>query len=166
VTACAIAACAPAGARAQDLVPGLAGGAAGFAAGGYVTLGIWTAKARWRDEYLYSPRDVLGWESLPVLVGTVAGASLGAADQDRLRRGVVGGAAGWLVGTGVGAILGAASWPPPEGRWAGAVVGGAAGVVLGSAVGLLWPADDGNGSGAGPGRTGLRGVPLAVVIRF
>lgn len=141
------------------------GGAAGLVAGGYVSVGIWTARARFQDEYLFSAADALGWEATPILVGMGTGFAVGFLDQDRLRRTVIGGVAGWFLGTGVGMTLGAAHWRPPEGRWAGGLIGSAAGILVGSAVGLVWPAGDDDG---GPDTSAARAprIPLGFTIRF
>lgn len=127
----------PPEADAQELVPGLLGGAAGLAAGGYVSVGIWAWKAR-QGEYLYAARDALGWEATPILVGSATGFALGLSDPDRLRRTVIGGTIGGFVGTGIGLTLGNEFWQPPEGGWAGGVIGGGIGLMLGGAVGMLW----------------------------
>lgn len=126
--------------HAQELqfLPAMVGGAAGLAAGGYVAIGIVTAQAR-RGSYLYSTEDVLGWHAVPVLVGPGVGFLIGLFDQERLRRTVIGGAAGGIVGTGIGFLAGLHFWAPPEGKWAGGVIGGAAGLLLGSLAGVVWP---------------------------
>lgn len=133
---------APSPAHAQEnLLPAAIGGALGLAGGGYVAVGIVTFNAR-RDEFLFSARDALGWESAPILVGGLTGLGLGLTDPDRLKRAVIGGVVGGFVGTGIGLALGTAHWDPPEGRWAGGVIGGAAGLVLGVAVGAVIPASE------------------------
>jgi hypothetical protein len=124
---------------AQQILPALVGGAAGFAAGGYVGIGIITLQAR-RGRYLYSTEEALGWHAAPVLIGPAVGFLIGLWDQERLRRTVIGGAVGGVAGTGVGWLLGLQLWRPPEGKWAGAVIGGAAGLLAGSLAGALWPA--------------------------
>lgn len=147
-------------ARAQGAGSAALGGAAGLVAGGYVAVGIWTAKAHWFDDYLYSTRDALGWEATPVLLGLGTGVGVGLADDDRLGNMLLGGSAGFLAGTGVGLLLGSLAWPYPEGRWAGAVIGGGAGILVGSIVGLAWSDDD---DPAGPAAAA---VPIGVTIRF
>jgi hypothetical protein len=151
----------PGRAAAQQILPGLVGGAAGLAAGGYVAIGIVTLQAR-RGNFLYSTADALGWQATPILVGAGTGAVIGFLDQERLRRTVIGGALGGAVGTGVGVLLGLTRWPPPEGKWAGGVIGGAAGLLVGSLVGVIWPAPD---SEPTPEGTAAR-VPIGVTIRF
>lgn len=155
----------PRPAATQELVPAAIGGFAGLAAGGYISIGIWTAKARYNDEYLFAAADALGWEASPVLAGMVTGAAVGFFDTHRLKRGVIGGSAGFLLGTGVGMTLGAAHWRLPEGRWAGGVIGGAAGVLVGSLVGLLWPEGD---SATAPEESASRGprIPIGFTLRF
>lgn len=151
---------------AQGLVPGLLGGAAGFVGGGYVSVGIWTAKARFDDDFLYSADDALALESAPVVLGTVTGAVLGVSDRDRLERTVVGGAVGFAVGTGIGVLLGESAWDPPEGRWAGGVIGGSAGLLVGSLVGLAWSDGDEDGTGGADPAGEPAGIPVALTIRF
>jgi hypothetical protein len=124
---------------AQQILPALVGGATGFAAGGYVGIGIITLQAR-RGHYLYSTEEALGWHAAPVLIGPAVGFLIGLFDQERLRRTVIGGAIGGVGGTGVGWLLGQQLWRPPEGKWAGAVIGGAAGLLAGSLAGAIWPA--------------------------
>ena len=138
---------APDSARGQGLVPGVVGGVGGMLAGGYVTVGIWTARARAGD-YLYDTKEALGWGSIPVVLGTGAGVALGTTDRDRLERSGVGAVIGAAAGTGVGVLVGRSAWLPPEGAWAGGIIGGAAGLVIGATVGALWPDDE----AAAPGR--------------
>src|SRR5687768_9741050 len=85
----------------QQILPALVGGAAGLAAGGYVAIGIVTAQAR-RGRYLYSSEDALGWHATPILIGPSVGFLIGLFDQERLRRTVIGGGAGAVLGTSVG----------------------------------------------------------------
>jgi hypothetical protein len=132
----------PRPAQAQEWLAGAVGGALGMGAGGYVSLGIVTLQAR-RGSYLYGIDDFLGWQSTPVIAGTLTGVVLGLWDQRRLRHTVYGSIGGAAVGTVVGAFVGKHKWPPPEGVWAGGVIGGAAGILVGSAVGALWPVDSG-----------------------
>ena len=155
---------APRSAASQEALPGLVGGSTGLLAGGFVSVGIWTAKARFGNDYLYDTRDALGWEATPVVAGAATGLALGLADPDRLRRAGVGAAAGLLLGTGVGMTLGVAHWELPEGRWAGGVIGGAAGLVVGTLVGALWPDDDPSPPDASAARS--PGVPVGVTLRF
>ena len=148
-------------ARSQELLPALVGGAAGLAAGGYVSIGIVTLQAR-RGEFLFSSADALGWQATPVLVGSGVGFFIGLFDEPRLRRTIVGGAAGGIVGTGVGVLFGLTQWSPPEGKWAGGVVGGAAGILAGSLVGALWPEKDNDPAAPATGAS----VPIGVSFSF
>ena len=152
--------------RAQDvqLLPALVGGAAGLAAGGYVAIGIVTAQAR-RGRYLYSTEDALGWHATPILVGPSVGFLIGLFDEGRLRRTIIGGAAGGVIGTAVGWLAGMAAWSPPEGKWAGGVIGGAAGLLAGSLVGAVWPAADAEGEAPAAASPPLA-LPLGVRIPF
>jgi len=151
----------PPEARAQDILPALVGGATGLVAGGYVSIGIVTFQAR-RGEYLYSTDDALGWHASPILVGSGVGFMIGLLDQERLRRTVIGGAAGGAAGTAVGVLLGLRFWDPPEGKWAGGVIGGAAGLLLGSIVGVLWRSEDGGEEAP----TDAARIPIGVRISF
>jgi hypothetical protein len=145
----------------QQVLPALAGGAAGLAAGGYVAIGIVTTQAR-RGRYLYSTEDALGWHATPILVGPTVGFFIGLVDQERLRRTVIGGAVGGFVGMSAGAIVGQWIWDPPEGRWAGAVIGSAAGLLTGSLIGVLWPAPE----EAPVPSTDRARLPIGVSLRF
>ena len=156
----------PRPAGAQGVAPALLGTAGGLVSGGFVSVGLWTARARFDDHYLFSARDALAWESLPVAVGALTGLALGLADRDRLRRTGIGAGIGFFVGSGIGLMLGTEAWVQPEGGWAGGVIGGAAGLVLGSVVGMAWPGD---GDGSSPGDLdALRSesIPLGITIRF
>jgi hypothetical protein len=158
---------APLGTQAEaqeaQILPALIGGAAGLAAGGYVAIGIVTAQAR-RGRYLYDSEDALGWHATPILVGPSIGFLIGLLDENRLRRTVIGGGAGAVVGTGVGWLAGLHFWAPPEGKWAGAVIGGAAGLLAGSLAGALWPESDRDGGASGG--AGSRTVPIRIVVPF
>ena len=151
-------------ARGQQVLPALAGGAAGLAAGGYVAIGIVSLQAR-RGEYLYSTDDALGWHASPILIGSGTGFAIGLFDQERLRRTVIGGAIGGILGTGIGTLYGLHKWQPPEGKWAGGVIGGAAGILAGSLVGALWPAPDEEQDGTTGAASGTV-VPIGITIRF
>lgn len=140
------------------------GGLAGLTAGGYVSLSIVVARAR-KGEYVYALNDVLGWGSVPVLVGAGTGAVLGYVDPPRLLRTVVGGTAGTLLGMGTGLIIGRSVWEPPEGKWAGAAIGAGAGLVLGSIVGILWPGGKGD-DGGGANTSRAAAVPVGVTLHF
>ncbi|MBX6363224.1 MAG: hypothetical protein IRZ00_05090 [Gemmatimonadetes bacterium] len=141
------------------------GGVAGLTAGGYISLSIIVARARHGD-YVYALNDVLGWGSVPVLLGAGTGAAVGYLDPPRLLRTVVGGTAGTLLGLGAGLVIGRSVWPPPEGKWAGAAIGAGAGLVLGSVVGLLWPG--GTAAARGEATTSPRAarVPIGLTLRL
>jgi hypothetical protein len=97
-------------------------------------------------------------------VGPTVGLLIGLSDPERLRRTVLGGAVGGVVGTGIGWLAGLHYWVPPEGKWAGGVIGGAAGLLAGSLVGALWPAPRGAEAGAPAGESS--NFPLRVIIPF
>lgn len=163
VAPCALLGAAADVASGQDALPAVVGGAGGLVAGGIVSVGIWTAEARFADDYLYAARDAVGWEAMPVLIGAVGGTVLGLEDQDRLRRTGIGAGAGLLLGVGIGAAIGSRAWPGSEGHWAGGVIGGAAGVLVGSVVGVLWSAG-GGGETEGPSASRGRRIPIAVSV--
>jgi hypothetical protein len=131
----------PSAGRAQNrIAPAAIGALAGMGAGGYVSLGVVTERAR-RGHYLFILKDAFGWDSAAVLAGGSTGIALGLWDPNRLRNTILATAGLGLVGTGIGAVIGHARWAPPEGKWAGAVIGGGAGVLVGAVVGVLLPPD-------------------------
>ena len=132
----------PRPAAAQNLLMGAAGGAAGVAAGGYVSLAVVVAEAR-AGRYLMGFEDFLGWRSTPVLVGGGTGLAIGLWEEDRLKHGVLWGTVGTGVGAGVGLLVGPMIWEGPEAKWAGGAIGAGLGMVAGSLIGLaLDPNDD------------------------
>lgn len=126
----------PAGAPAQEVVSGLAGGALGLISGGVISMGIVTLEAR-RGVYLSSVDDVFGWQAAPIPVGLATGLLLGLHDPARGRRALVGALVGGVTGAGLGLFVGGRRWSDPERHWAGGLIGGAAGVLVGAAAGAL-----------------------------
>lgn len=124
-------------ADAQNLLAGAAGGAAGVAAGGYLSLTVAVAEAR-AGRYLTSMEEFLGWRSAPVLIGGATGAALGLFDPARLQRTVIYGGAGMAAGLAAGLMLGPIFWDGPEARWAGGAIGVGAGMVVGTNYGLFF----------------------------
>ena len=137
---------APRPAAAQNLLMGAAGGAAGVAAGGYVSLAVVVAEAR-AGRYLMGFEDFLGWRSTPVLIGGGTGLAIGLWEEDRLKHAVLWGTVGTGVGAGAGLLIGPMIWDGPEAKWAGGAIGAGLGMIAGSVIGLaLDPDDDENGS--------------------
>lgn len=126
----------------QNFLAGAAGGAAGIAAGGYLSLSLAVAEAR-AGRYLTGMDEFLGWRSAPVLIGGATGAAIGFFDPPRLKRTVIYGGAGTAAGLAVGMLIGPLLWKKPEGRWAGGAIGAGIGMVIGSNYGL-WLAKDGD----------------------
>ena len=153
----------PAPARAQGSILGAAVGAGtGLAAGGYITVAIVVARARFEDEYVFEIEDILDWESIPVLVGPTTAGVIGFFDDERLYRSVIGGTSGLVAGAGIGLMLGHWYWRTPDGRWAGAAIWAGAGLAMGALTGLVWP----SGSDDEPGSPSASGIPLTVRIPF
>jgi len=150
----------PVAARAQGAGPTLLGGVGGLFAGGLVSVGIWTAEARFAGEYLYDVDEALSWQAAPILVGLGVGVTLGSSDRDRLYGAGRGAGIGGVGGAVVGALLGHLLWEDPERRWAGGVIGGGAGLLVGSVVGALAADDDGEILSSS---RGTASVPLASV---
>lgn len=125
---------------AQNLLAGAAGGAAGIAAGGYLSLSLAVAEAR-AGRYLVGMDEFLGWRSAPVLIGGATGAAIGLFDPPRLKRTVIYGGAGTAAGLAAGLVIGPLLWRTPEGKWAGGAIGAGIGMVLGTNYGL-WFAKD------------------------
>ena len=124
-------------AEAQNLLAGAAGGAAGVAAGGYLSLAVAVAEAR-AGRYLTSMEEFLGWRSAPVLIGGATGAAVGLFDPPRLQRTVIYGAGGTAAGLAIGLVLGPVFWDGPEARWAGGAIGAGVGMVIGTNYGLFF----------------------------
>lgn len=150
----------PQPARSQNLLAGAAGGAAGVAAGGYLSLSLAVAEAR-AGRYLTGMDEFLGWRSAPVLIGGATGAAIGFFDPPRLKRTVIYGGAGTAAGLAVGMLIGPWLWKTPEGRWAGGAIGAGIGMVIGSNYGL-WLAkdDDENRTSSTPV------LPVMITFRF
>jgi len=116
------------------------GGVLGAAGGVLVTHAWITAEAK-AGHFMFGPSDGLT-RAIPVPVGLVAGAWLGAENSDRLWRSVGHGAIGAVVGGVTGLVIGEFVWDDREGRWAGAVLGSAVGLLAGTISGAAsWSAD-------------------------
>jgi hypothetical protein len=125
--------CLPADRTSAQVLRATAGAVGGLIAGVVVTTGTVVLEAR-MGRYMYSLDDMIALrpEVIPVFVGPVVGAVLGARSPDALGRAGIGAAVGLAGGIVIGAVVGSAIWPAPEGRWAGGIVGGAAGMLVGS----------------------------------
>jgi hypothetical protein len=129
---------APAAAGAQLLSTTL-GFAGGLIGGVHVTTGIFVFKSRVIGWNMHTAEDVLSiqGETLPVLIGPVAGALLGYYSPDRLGDAATWGGVGLLGGAIIGAGVGHVVWGHTEGRWSGGTVGSAAGLAIGAVLGAL-----------------------------
>lgn len=131
----------PARAQQEQVLSGVIGAAAGITSGGYVTLAVVVARAQY-GHYLHDVDDLIGWQSVPVLLGAGMGAAVGVWDADRMMTGWAYGAAGALTGGTVGYLVGPLIWKRPEGKWAGAAIGAGAGMAAGYFIGVLNPRRD------------------------
>lgn len=145
----------------RSLLGAAVGGVSGLASGGYITVAIVVARARFQDEYVFEIEDILDWESIPVIVGPAIGGTIGFFDDERLYRSVLTGAGGMLGGAGVGLLLGHYFWGTPDGRWAGASIGAGAGLALGALFGIIWTPSDGDG---GPRSGSSAAIPIRLRI--
>ena len=129
-------------AHAQErLLSGAIGAAAGLTSGGYVTLAIVVARAQY-GHYLHDVEDLIGWQSVPVLIGIGVGTAVGVWDADRMMTGWVYGASGALTGGTIGYLMGPVMWKRPEGKWAGAAIGAGVGMAAGYFLGVVIPRND------------------------
>ena len=119
----------------KALLFGLVGLLAGTGGGLIVTLGLVVARARFEGAYFHDPAEVVGWVGLPLLIGPIAGAWIGAADPPE-ESVLPGSVIGLVLGGLLGALLGSIG-DDPTGVWAGIVMGAALGLVLGVWVPLL-----------------------------
>jgi uncharacterized membrane protein YccC len=124
-----------------QFLSGAVGGIAGIGAGGYVTLAVVVLRAQY-GHYLHDAEDLLGWHSLPVILGAAVGTSVGVWDADRMVTGFAYGAGGALVGGAVGYLVGPLLWKRPEGKWAGAAIGAGAGMAAGYFLGVFNPREN------------------------
>ncbi len=128
-------------AEAQQILSGAIGAVAGVTSGGYVTLAVVVARAQY-GHYLHDVEDLLGWESVPVLLGASVGTAVGVWDADRMVSGFAYGAGGALVGGTIGFLVGPLIWRRPEGKWAGGAIGAGAGMAAGYFLGVFNPRSD------------------------
>lgn len=107
--------------------------ALGAVAGFLVTLAIVVARAR-MGSFVYALGDMvaLRWETVPILLGAVAGGWLGVRDPRAAARAALSGVLGVAIGVGVGTGAGALLSDTPEGLWSGLIIGGVVGMVCAS----------------------------------
>jgi hypothetical protein len=122
----------------SQVLSGAVGAVAGVAAGGYITLAVVVGQAQF-GHYLHEAEDLLGWTSVPVLLGAATGTAVGVWDADRMVTGFGYGAAGALVGGTAGYLFGPMIWKRPEGKWAGAAIGAGMGMAAGYFTGVFNP---------------------------
>jgi hypothetical protein len=108
-------------------------GGIGVAEGTIASLAIMVARARFQDEYVESPRDVLswGWQAIPVVLAPIQGLAFGLAGKDAFSHSLAGSAAGMAIGATVGGLIGHLVSDAPENTWAGAIIGAGAGLTIG-----------------------------------
>jgi tetrahydromethanopterin S-methyltransferase subunit C len=121
-----------------QVLPIVAGGVGGLAAGGWTTIGTFVARSR-MGNYIFQTDDLqaIRLETLPILVFPLAGALLGAHSSRRLTNAGIGAGLGLVGGGGLGIAVGALVSDTSEARWAGGIIGSAAGLVVGAVVGGL-----------------------------
>jgi hypothetical protein len=128
--------------RAQEpesrVLPAAIGAATGVLGGGYLALTVIVAEAR-MGRYVHEVDDVLGWRSLPVIVGGVTGAALGIKSPRRLEGAIIYGTAGLGLGALAGWGTGSVVSNTPEARWAGAAIGAGLGLAIGNLYGIINP---------------------------
>lgn len=152
---------APGPASAQRLSRAAIGGGVGIAGGVAVTMATIMARARFQNEYLHAPEDLIHWQSTPMIAAPAAGVFFGWTSEDALRGSIVGSLAGLAVGAGIGTGLGWLLSEEAESPWAGGVIGGGAGLAIGGLLGgfLAWREEDAEGEPSPPALAVFR-VPL------
>lgn len=129
----------PAAAPAQ-VKEAMIGGVTGVAAGLAITTAIVVARARFQEEYLDSPHDLIHWQTTPLIAAPATGAFFGLTGAKILRGSIVGSGTGMAVGALTGAGVAVLTSSDPESRWAGGVIGGGLGLTVGGLLGayLAW----------------------------
>lgn len=120
---------------------GAVGALGGIGAGGYVTLAVVVLRAQY-GHYLHDAEELLGWHSVPVILGAGVGTAVGVWDADRMVTGFAYGAGGAVLGGAVGYLVGPLIWKRPEGKWAGAAIGAGAGMAAGYFLGVFYPREN------------------------
>ena len=144
-----------------QLLSGAVGAVGGVGAGGYVTLAVVVLRAQY-GHYLHEAEDLLGWQTVPVLLGAATGTAVGVWDADRMVTGFAYGAAGTLIGGSIGYLIGPLIWKRPEGKWAGGAIGAGMGMAAGYFLGVLMPRE-----GFAPGFLGNSDknvIPISVTL--
>lgn len=147
----------PRPATAQEVMPRAALGMGLGALGGVgITVATVVARARFQGEYINEPRDLIHWQSIPMLLAPAAGGVYGIHSWEALRGSFIGSASGFAVGVGVGALVGHLTTETAEGNWAGGAIGGGLGLAVGGLIGgyLGWREHEKNGT-----------APLVVEVR-
>lgn len=139
----------PRPAAAQEVMPRAALGAGlGVLGGVGITVAKVVARARFQNEYLHEPSDLIHWQSISMVLAPAAGGVYGVHSWDALQGSFFGSASGFAAGVGVGVLVGHLTSETPEGRWAGGAIGGGLGLAIGGLVGgyLGWQEHEEGGS--------------------
>lgn len=139
----------PQPAAAQEVMPRAALGAGlGVLGGVGITVAKVVARARYQNEYLHEPSDLIHWQSISMILAPAAGGVFGVHSWDALRGGFIGSASGFAAGAGIGVLVGHLTSETPEGRWAGGAIGGGLGLAVGGLIGgyLGWREHEEGGS--------------------
>lgn len=154
----------PRPAEAQRVARVAVGGSLGVAGGVGVTLAAITFRARFMDEYLHTPEDLIHWQSTPMIVGPAVGVAFGWMGDEELTGSIVGSVTGLAVGAALGAGMGWVFSEEPESPWSGGLIGGGLGMTVGGLAGglLAWSRglDDDGGAPAPPVEILLVRIPL------
>lgn len=126
----------PRAAAAQEVMPRAALGAGlGVVGGVGITVAKVVARARFQNEYLHEPSDLIHWQSISMILAPAAGGVYGIHSWDALRGSFFGSSSGFAVGVGVGVLVGHLTSETAEGRWAGGAIGGGLGLAVGGLIG-------------------------------
>lgn len=137
----------PSGRVGGQVLPAAAGAVGGLVAGTIVTTASVVLEAR-LGRYVYGLDELITLrpEVVPILIGPVVGAVMGARSPSTLGRagtgallGLVGGIA---LGTGAGTLMGQTG----EAQWAGAIIGGATGMLAGAILNASLSSSDDEGA--------------------
>lgn len=125
----------PRPAAAQEVPRAALGAGLGVLGGVGITVAKVVARARWQNEYLHEPGDLIHWQSVSMILAPATGGVFGLHSWDALRGGFIGSASGFAAGVGVGALVGHLTTETPEGPWAGGAIGGGLGLAVGGLIG-------------------------------
>jgi hypothetical protein len=107
------------------------GTAVGIGGGAVITMSAIVARAKFQNEYLESPNDLIHWQSVPMILTPAVGMMFGLAGNKPLRQSIVGSTSGMVVGAAVGAGIGWMISGQAEAPWAGGVIGSGVGMTIG-----------------------------------